>query len=180
MFYKYQDFQCVENCDSEDPSQRVHYEQPGKHQRVNSLLLFFLTRLAQYGNRLICENAPSIAARAAEHACRTRFLGEMLCFIPVLIARFVLKKRAETQQPKTDGRIEMTGKRVLWLWLPALCDLTGTTVRTVTRTLASRPFNANTSLQLMNGTHALVMFHAQRCSDMIQLVCCTPRFLSTR
>ena len=104
----------------------------------------------------------------------------MLCFIPVLIARFVLKKRAETQQPKTDGRIEMTGKRVLWLWLPALCDLTGTTVRTVTRTLASRPFNANTSLQLMNGMHALVMLHVQRCSDTVQLVCCTPRFLSTR
>jgi len=74
------------------------------------------------------------------------FLGEMLCFLPLLYE--FLSKRLRTgaiRLPEEDSDSsladlsesqklplqKLTGRRILWLWLPALCDLTGTTLMNV-------------------------------------------------
>ncbi|KAI9442501.1 hypothetical protein H4582DRAFT_1928802 [Lactarius indigo] len=109
LWSKYQDMQCVENCDDPDPRRHVLYEQP-----VWQTLQMFL--------------------------------GEMLCFLPVLYEYLSKRWRAGSiQLPEGDSDStlaeltesqklqpqKLTGRRVLLLWLPALCDLTGTTLMNV-------------------------------------------------
>ncbi|KAH8993272.1 hypothetical protein EDB86DRAFT_2929604 [Lactarius hatsudake] len=101
--------QCVENCDDPDPRRHVLYEQP-----VWQTLQMFL--------------------------------GEMLCFLPVLYEYLSKRWRtASIQLPEEDSDSnlaevaesqmlqpkKLTGRRILLLWLPALCDLTGTTLMNV-------------------------------------------------
>ncbi|KAI0268769.1 hypothetical protein BC834DRAFT_820737 [Gloeopeniophorella convolvens] len=113
LWSKFQDMQCVENCDDPDPKRHVLYEQP-----VWQTLQMFL--------------------------------GEMLCFLPILY-QYVAKRlrTAAVQLPEegSDGTLgeedealtesqklppqRLEGWRVLLLWLPALCDLTGTTLMNV-------------------------------------------------
>ncbi|EJD53045.1 hypothetical protein AURDEDRAFT_110836 [Auricularia subglabra TFB-10046 SS5] len=68
--------------------------------------------------------------------CFNMFLGEMLCFLPVAfsaLARRASAAEPEPEPPKPHGHptLELTGWRVLWLWLPAFCDLMGTTLMNV-------------------------------------------------
>ncbi|KZV69675.1 hypothetical protein PENSPDRAFT_652188 [Peniophora sp. CONT] len=110
IWSKYQDMQCVENCDDPDSSVHVLYEQP-----------FWQTL--------------------------QMFAGEMLCFLPVLAgilhARITSGKQHVAlpdedadepllEQPvKRPADVPLTGWRVLLLWLPAICDLTGTTLMNI-------------------------------------------------
>ncbi|KAI0256285.1 hypothetical protein BJV78DRAFT_1118237 [Lactifluus subvellereus] len=109
LWSKYQDMQCVENCDDPDPRRHVLYEQP-----VWQTLQMFL--------------------------------GEMLCFLPMLYTTLSARWRASSIQlpeDSPDDTLEdlsesqklppqrLTGRRILLLWLPALCDLTGTTLMNV-------------------------------------------------
>ncbi|KAH9083856.1 hypothetical protein EDB83DRAFT_2539043 [Lactarius deliciosus] len=109
LWSKYQDMQCVENCDDPDPRRHVLYEQP-----VWQTLQMFL--------------------------------GEMLCFLPVLYEYLSKRWRAASiRLPEEDSDStlaelsesqklqpkKLTGRRILLLWLPALCDLTGTTLMNV-------------------------------------------------
>ncbi|KAF8579501.1 hypothetical protein K439DRAFT_1654580 [Ramaria rubella] len=75
------------------------------------------------------------------------FLGEMLCFLPVLYALVASYRRSRIQLPRsadsdsddpvlssdlTDAKqLDLVGWRVLLLWIPAACDLTGTTLMNV-------------------------------------------------
>ncbi|KAJ3914442.1 hypothetical protein F5877DRAFT_50481 [Lentinula edodes] len=102
-----QDMQCVENCDDPDPSRRILYEQP-----VWQTLQMFL--------------------------------GEMLCFLPVIYT-WVRSKRLQPVQLQDSESSEaslsniklvpasrpLSGWSVLLLWIPAACDLTGTTLMNV-------------------------------------------------
>ncbi|KAH9954132.1 hypothetical protein BC827DRAFT_1144571 [Russula dissimulans] len=109
LWSKYQDMQCVENCDHPDPKRHVLYEQP-----VWQTLQMFL--------------------------------GEMLCFLPVLYTTVASRWRTPSvhlPDESSDDTLEdfsesqktsperLTGRRILLLWLPALCDLTGTTLMNV-------------------------------------------------
>ncbi|KAF5391456.1 hypothetical protein D9757_002053 [Collybiopsis confluens] len=114
LWSKYQDMQCVENCDG-DISKQVLYEQP-----VWQTLQMFL--------------------------------GEMLCFLPVIYSWAMSKRFQPVQLPNdndgsddsSDTRVqtvnpaklapapqELRGWRVLLFWIPAACDLTGTTLMNV-------------------------------------------------
>lgn len=97
--------QCVENCSDPNPANHVLYEQP-----VWQTLQMFL--------------------------------GEMLCFLPVLYTWLRTRHRPtpvflpedvdDDVQP--SGKLppqELTGWKVLLLWFPAACDLTGTTLMNV-------------------------------------------------
>jgi len=68
------------------------------------------------------------------------FAGEMLCFLPVLYTWLRSRRSAIKLAPSPAADDEdltglpskmlpLTGRRVFLMWLPALCDLTGTTVR---------------------------------------------------
>ncbi|KAH9083865.1 hypothetical protein EDB83DRAFT_55709 [Lactarius deliciosus] len=108
LWSKYQDRQCVENYDDPDSRRHVLYEQ-----------LVWILQM---------------------------FLGEMLCFLPVLYEYLSKRWRAASiRLPEEDSDStlaelsesqklqpkKLTGRRILLLWLPALCDLTGTTLMNV-------------------------------------------------
>ncbi|KAF8484385.1 hypothetical protein JB92DRAFT_2821426 [Gautieria morchelliformis] len=73
------------------------------------------------------------------------FIGEMLCFLPVLYALFASYRRSRVQLPSSDSddpvfirsdladakQRDLHGWRILLLWIPAACDLTGTTLMNV-------------------------------------------------
>ncbi|KAJ2922474.1 hypothetical protein H1R20_g14618, partial [Candolleomyces eurysporus] len=103
LWSKWQDMQCVDNCADPDPSKRVLYEQP-----VWQTLQMFL--------------------------------GEMLCFLPVLYAwlrsRYHARavKLEEETEPLTEHADQpepLQGWKFLLLWIPAACDLTGTTLMNI-------------------------------------------------
>ncbi|KAI5123311.1 hypothetical protein M0805_009332 [Coniferiporia weirii] len=105
LWSKWQDMQCVENCDDPDPRHQVLYEQP-----VWQTLQMFL--------------------------------GEMLCFLPVIysLVRARFQPAIQLAPDSDNGHLpespilkaqQLSGFKVLLLWLPALCDLTGTTLMNV-------------------------------------------------
>ncbi|KIY51074.1 hypothetical protein FISHEDRAFT_71368 [Fistulina hepatica ATCC 64428] len=103
LWTKWQDMQCVENCDDPDPRKRVLFEQP-----VWQTLQMFA--------------------------------GEMLCAIPVLYTWLLathrrsppvhLPSESDPLKPPVASQ-PLTGWKVLLLWIPAACDLTGTTLMNV-------------------------------------------------
>ncbi|KAJ4001396.1 hypothetical protein F5050DRAFT_1724712 [Lentinula boryana] len=108
LWSKWQDMQCVENCDDPDAGRRLLYEQP-----VWQTLQMFL--------------------------------GEMLCFLPVIYAWFRSRRSQPVQLLQESESSEVTSSNVklapasrtlsgwnyLLLWIPAACDLTGTTLMNV-------------------------------------------------
>jgi len=107
LWSKWQDMQCVENCSDPDPRNHVLYEQP-----VWQTLQMFL--------------------------------GEMLCFLPVLYTWLRTRRHSaavhlpsdleDERQVHAKGLLapqELQGWKVLLLWIPAACDLTGTTLMNV-------------------------------------------------
>ena len=137
--------QCVENCDDPDPGRHVLYEQPV----WQTLQMFRMSPLfpihghlsesgftSQLGKCFVCSFFlsfhPSLRPRWA-----------VLGFLPVLYEYLSKRWRAASiQLPEeaSDSSLaelsesqklpmqKLTGRRILLLWLPALCDLTGTTV----------------------------------------------------
>ncbi|KIJ69344.1 hypothetical protein HYDPIDRAFT_123716 [Hydnomerulius pinastri MD-312] len=106
LWSKWQDMQCVENCEDPNPQNHVLYEQP-----VWQTLQMFL--------------------------------GEMLCFLPVLYTWLSARRQAapvflpsdpdedEHAPTKPTASQELRGWKLLLLWFPAACDLTGTTLMNV-------------------------------------------------
>ncbi|KAH6919043.1 hypothetical protein BKA70DRAFT_40223 [Coprinopsis sp. MPI-PUGE-AT-0042] len=109
LWSKWQDMQCVENCTDPDPTRHVVYEQP-----VWQTLQMFL--------------------------------GEMLCFLPVLYTWLRSKTKSPSSpvqlaeddpdlepltKPLEDKPEELEGWKVFLLWIPAACDLTGTTLMNI-------------------------------------------------
>ncbi|RDB24071.1 Solute carrier family 35 member F6 [Hypsizygus marmoreus] len=107
LWTKWQDMQCVENCADPDPLKQVLYEQP-----VWQTLQMFL--------------------------------GEMLCFLPVFYTWLSTRHQSSSVHLPPDSEYDphvpiklgtssqhLTGWKVLLLWIPALCDLTGTTLMNV-------------------------------------------------
>ncbi|EPQ58425.1 hypothetical protein GLOTRDRAFT_110196 [Gloeophyllum trabeum ATCC 11539] len=119
LWTKFQDMQCVENCSDPNPQNQMHFEQPV----WQSLQMF---------------------------------LGEMLCFLPVIYASLASRLRrphialpGESEPPSVPARDSpedgdepapkpaiapmrpLSGSAVLLFWLPAACDLTGTTLMNV-------------------------------------------------
>ncbi|GBE89727.1 Uncharacterized protein SCP_1700510 [Sparassis crispa] len=107
LWTKWQDMQCVEDCNDPNPAHHVLYEQP-----VWQTLQMFL--------------------------------GEMLCFLPVVYAWLATRRSPTPLQLPTDAEEEpaegskmqiagkpMRGWSILLFWFPAACDLTGTTLMNV-------------------------------------------------
>lgn len=96
--------QCVENCDDPDVRNHILYEQP-----VWQTLQMFV--------------------------------GEMFCFIPIFTAWVREKRRSQPVQLEPDSEHDpvptkvvaqpLSGWKMLLLWIPAACDLTGTTLMNV-------------------------------------------------
>ncbi|KAF8739476.1 hypothetical protein AX14_009458 [Amanita brunnescens Koide BX004] len=104
LWSKWQDMQCVENCADPDPANHVLFEQP-----VWQTLQMFV--------------------------------GEMLCFLPVLFSWVQSRRQAQLQLPLDSEQVDaplklhsgqvLTGWKMVLFWIPAICDLTGTTLMNV-------------------------------------------------
>ncbi|KDR81811.1 hypothetical protein GALMADRAFT_240034 [Galerina marginata CBS 339.88] len=102
LWSKWQDMQCVENCNDHNPSNHVLYEQP-----VWQTLQMFV--------------------------------GEMLCFLPVIYTWLKTRRQSSVQlladsdqdPPNKLAPQPLQGWKVFLLWIPAACDLTGTTLMNV-------------------------------------------------
>ncbi|KAF4608730.1 hypothetical protein EYR40_001077 [Pleurotus pulmonarius] len=100
-----QDMQCVENCSDPNPANRVLYEQP------------VWQTLQMFREPTYCLS--SIAGSAFltnRHSRRDALLSTRESLVP---------NKAEAQSE------HLSGSKVLLLWIPALCDLTGTTLMNV-------------------------------------------------
>ncbi|KAJ1300512.1 hypothetical protein OPQ81_005325 [Rhizoctonia solani] len=100
LLTKWQDNMCVANCDPGDKLPPRYFEQP-VWQTLNM------------------------------------FIGEMLCFLPIIYVKLSQPKKVQPLLIEEDDRedeahkgsaVPLTGWKVCWLWLPALCDLTATTL----------------------------------------------------
>jgi hypothetical protein len=114
--------QCVENCDSRP----VVFEQP-----VWQTLQMFI-------GEMLCAYPSPAPALSCSHASFFSVPG----FLPVLYALFASYRKSSVQLPNNDSdepvfihsdlagakQRDLHGWRILLLWIPAACDLTGTTV----------------------------------------------------
>ncbi|KAF9741948.1 hypothetical protein PMIN06_008207 [Paraphaeosphaeria minitans] len=123
LLTKYQDLQCVKNCDAPSKEYRKHFEQPV----LQTLQMFigesgcwlviglfsawqrFKSRSAGY------EAIPDGAATPASDGSDTPDVAN-----PLLPAH-----------PDEEGRVALTGTNILLLALPACCDIAGTTLMNV-------------------------------------------------
>jgi hypothetical protein len=101
LWSKWQDMQCVENCNDPNPKNHVLYEQP-----VWQTLQMFV--------------------------------GEMLCFLPVIYTWLKTRRQSSVQLEEDSDHVSpnkhiqsLQGWKVFLLWIPAACDLTGTTLMNV-------------------------------------------------
>jgi hypothetical protein len=154
--------QCVENCNDPDPKRHVLYEQPVwqtlqmfrtwwphisspyyppirltrthmtfRHSWRNALYVLFPSFLPM---------SRTLMDVFHWHPCWVGFIPILYSAVSARWRRSSIRLPDESSDDSLDGLSEsqkfpqekLTGRRVLLLWLPALCDLTGTTVRTFT------------------------------------------------
>jgi len=130
LWTKWQDMQCVENCDDPDPRNHVLFEQPVWQtlQMFLGEMLCFLPIIYTYLNtRFNSKSAPAVQLPTDEDPLLPPAAQ------PAADAEAVIDSDINTgvEVPKASGPKPMKGWSYLLLWLPAACDLTGTTLMNV-------------------------------------------------
>ncbi|KAJ4361062.1 uncharacterized protein N0V89_001631 [Didymosphaeria variabile] len=124
LLTKYQDMQCVENCDAPSKEDRKHFEQPV----LQTLQMF----IGESGCWLV------IGLFSAWQRFKSRRAGYEA--IPEGGAATPASDGSETPDvanpllpahPDEEGRVPLTGTNVLLLALPACCDIAGTTLMNI-------------------------------------------------
>ncbi|KAF3491600.1 uncharacterized protein GIQ15_01117 [Arthroderma uncinatum] len=126
LLTKYQDMQCVRNCDSPDPQKRVTFEQPV----LQTLQMF----VGEMGCWLVL-----FAMDIWNSFIIPRFTST-----PLFADGYQSISNSETdadyeaddeggdrRKPEEDVRTQLSGKNILLLALPACCDITGTTLMNI-------------------------------------------------
>ncbi|KAI8323216.1 hypothetical protein GQ54DRAFT_258656 [Martensiomyces pterosporus] len=130
LLTKLQDKQCVGNCSDPDPAKREYFEQPvwqtlnmfyGEMMCLACFHLFSLyQRRTGVANRNeyepIADGSPESDASAAASVQD----------VPTTDALPAIAEAAQAAQPKP-----IAGWATLWMWVPAVCDLLGTTLMNV-------------------------------------------------
>ncbi|EMD90434.1 hypothetical protein COCC4DRAFT_187005 [Bipolaris maydis ATCC 48331] len=123
LLTKYQDMQCVKNCDSPSPKYKEHFEQPvlqtlqmfigemGCWLVIGAFTLYQRYATAKAGY----EPIPGSAAPASDDVSETTPIVNPL----------------KPAHPDDEGRIPLQGKSIFLLALPACCDIAGTTLMNV-------------------------------------------------
>ncbi|KAF2738816.1 integral membrane protein-like protein [Polyplosphaeria fusca] len=129
LLTKYQDMQCVSNCDSPVPKYRKHFEQP-----VLQTLQMFIGEMGCWlvigAFSLYTRYAASkagyepIPSSSDEHAGIETPASEDSETAPVA-------NPLRPAHPDDEGRVPLEGMNVLLLALPACCDIAGTTLMNV-------------------------------------------------
>jgi hypothetical protein len=110
LLNKYQDMTCVKNCDDEDPSKREYFEQP-VWQTFNMFMGELLCYIASYVLMIM-----------------DSYKEEKEVYQPVASESTPTDDSIEVEDEYTPAQEELSGWKVLLLWIPTLCDICGTTV----------------------------------------------------
>ncbi|KAL1884916.1 hypothetical protein Plec18167_001572 [Paecilomyces lecythidis] len=136
LLTKYQDMQCVRNCDSADPKERKTFEQPVIQTaqmfigEMGSWLVVFLSWVySRYISRRSADTAPLLAGGyqpvnnvdAADDDDEDRTLGGVGGPDPI----------NKPLIPNDETRIRLQGWKTILLAAPACCDIAGTTLMNV-------------------------------------------------
>ncbi|KAF1843034.1 MFS general substrate transporter [Cucurbitaria berberidis CBS 394.84] len=125
LLTKYQDMQCVNNCDAPSPKYRDHFEQPvlqtlqmfigemGCWLVIGLFSLYQRYASRRAGYEAIPDNA-GIATPASDDSSTADIANPL-----------------KPAHPDDEGRIPLEGRSILLLALPACCDIAGTTLMNV-------------------------------------------------
>ncbi|KAL6704081.1 hypothetical protein ACN47E_008744 [Coniothyrium glycines] len=127
LLTKYQDMQCVKNCDAPSPKYREHFEQPvlqtlqmfigesGCWLVIGAFSLYQRYAGHRAGYEPIPNNETAGTATPASDDSETTAVANPL----------------KPAHPDEEGRIPLEGRSILLLALPACCDIAGTTLMNV-------------------------------------------------
>ncbi|KAH7392071.1 integral membrane protein-like protein [Phaeosphaeria sp. MPI-PUGE-AT-0046c] len=126
LLTKYQDMQCVKNCDAPSPKYRDHFEQPV----LQTLQMF----IGEMGCWLVI-GLFSLYQRYASRRAGYEAIGDSEgAATPALSDDSDTPDIANPLKPAhadEEGRIPLQGRQILLLALPACCDIAGTTLMNV-------------------------------------------------
>ena len=126
LLTKYQDMQCVENCDAPEPRYRSHFEQPvlqtlqmfigemGCWLVIGLFSLYQRYKSRKAGYEAIPDNDAGIATPASDESDTAEVANPL-----------------KPAHPDSEGRMPLQGRYVFLLALPACCDIAGTTLMNV-------------------------------------------------
>jgi drug/metabolite transporter (DMT)-like permease len=128
LLTKYQDMQCVRNCDSPDPKQRRHFEQP-----VIQTLQMFIGEMGCWLVIGIFQLYRRYAARSAgyEELSTSEADGVNTPAESEDTETGEISNPLKPAHPDDEGRIPLTGVNTFLLALPACCDIAGTTLMNI-------------------------------------------------
>ncbi|CAO2653191.1 Nn.00g026020.m01.CDS01 [Neocucurbitaria sp. VM-36] len=127
LLTKYQDMQCVKNCDAPSPKYRQHFEQPvlqtlqmfigemGCWLVIGLFSLYQRYASRRAGYEAIPNNEAAGITTPASEDSETAEIANPL----------------KPAHPDDEGRIPLEGRSILLLALPACCDIAGTTLMNV-------------------------------------------------
>ncbi|EGD84112.1 hypothetical protein H112_07803 [Trichophyton rubrum D6] len=122
LLTKYQDMQCVRNCDSPDPSKRVAFEQP-----VLQTLQMFVGEMGCWLVLFCIDIWKGFIARRFSSAAPLFTDG----YQSIDTADEADDETGDIHKAEEDTRTQLSGTKILLLALPACCDITGTTLMNV-------------------------------------------------
>ncbi|KAF9946460.1 hypothetical protein BGZ72_000299 [Mortierella alpina] len=120
---KYQDMACVKNCDSPNPKEHEHFEQP------------IWQTLNMFAGETLCLVLASVCAFLAEKYGRAKWAEMVLdeedddILAVVESDGLIVPPTSHHGHPLKKKKLE--GKYVFLLWLPTLCDMTASTLMNV-------------------------------------------------
>ncbi|KAH9873057.1 hypothetical protein J1614_005454 [Plenodomus biglobosus] len=127
LLTKYQDMQCIKNCDAPSPKYREHFEQPvlqtlqmfvgemGCWLVIGLFSLYQRYTSRRAGYEAIPDNEGAGTNTPGSEGSETAEIANPL----------------KPAHPDEEGRIPLTGRTVFLLALPACCDIAGTTLMNV-------------------------------------------------
>ncbi|GJE86894.1 DMT family transporter [Phanerochaete sordida] len=126
LWSKWQDMQCVENCDDPNPRNHVLYEQPVWQtlQMFLGEMLCFLPVIITLINNRRKRTPPPVHLPTEADAQQDLLSAPPLASVDGAVEDESFALKDEETRP-------MRGWAYLLLWLPAACDLTGTTLMNV-------------------------------------------------
>lgn len=128
LLTKYQDNQCVRNCDDPDPRKREHFEQPviqTAQMFVGEMGCWLVVGAFSLYRKMTAKRNADGPEYQPVNASDVDGDGEGMERIR---SNSPLNPAAKVLVKNDDGRIPLTGYRIYLLALPAICDICGTTL----------------------------------------------------
>ncbi|EJT72667.1 integral membrane protein [Gaeumannomyces tritici R3-111a-1] len=122
LLTKFQDNQCVRNCDDPDPKKRAHFEQPviqTAQMFVGEMGCWLVVGLMSLYKRYVARKADSAGYEAVD-------TSETAADNDDASIHSTTALNGHSKPPRNDS--VLAGYRVLLLALPAICDICGTTL----------------------------------------------------